>query len=59
MLRNIEPHNLSATVSQDHHNIEQSKRGRQGDEHVDGGNAVPTENSLPTKIGIGAEVKSD
>ena len=39
MLRNIEPHNLSATVSQDDHDVEQSKRGRHGDEHVDGGDA--------------------
>ena len=39
MLRNIEPHNPSATVSQDDHNVEQSKRDRHGDEHVDGSDA--------------------
>jgi hypothetical protein len=39
MLRNIESHNPSATVSQDDHNVEQSKRGRHGNEHVDGGDA--------------------
>ena len=32
MLRNIEPHNPSATVSQDDHDVEQSKRGRHGDQ---------------------------
>ena len=39
MLGNVEPHNLSATVSQDDHDVEQSKRGRHRDEHVDGGDA--------------------
>src|SRR5258708_38449879 len=39
MLRNIEPNNLSATVSQDDHDVEQSKRGRHGDERVDGGDS--------------------
>jgi hypothetical protein len=39
MLRNIESHNLSATVRQDGHDVEQSKRDRHGDEHVDGSDA--------------------
>src|ERR1700693_4660834 len=39
MLRNIESHNPSATVSQDDHNVDQSKRGRHGNEHVDCGDA--------------------
>ena len=39
MPRNIEPHNPSATVSQNDHDVEQSKRGRHRDEHVDGGDA--------------------
>ena len=34
MLGDIAPHNPSATVSQDDHDVEQSKRGRHGDEHV-------------------------
>ena len=39
MLCNIAPHNLSATVSQDAHDVERSKRGRHRDEYIDGGDA--------------------
>ena len=39
MPHNIDLHNLSATMRQDDHNVEQSKRGRHRDEHVDGGDA--------------------
>jgi hypothetical protein len=41
-LRNIEPYNLSSIVSPDDHYVEQSKRGRHGDKHVDGGDTMPS-----------------
>jgi hypothetical protein len=52
MLRNIEPHNFSATVSQDYHNVEQSKRGRHGDEHIDGSDAdcFVAQKATPTSV---------
>jgi hypothetical protein len=57
MLRNIEPDNLSATVSQDDHDVEQSKRGLHGNEHVDGDDADCFVAEETTHVGEGVPAR--
>jgi hypothetical protein len=57
MLRNIEPHNLSATVNLDDHDVEQSKRGGHGDERIDGGDAIASLRRKLRHVGEGVPTR--